>query len=152
MKITCNYCGIVDRPHKCLHIKRKTDRTRIDNKVYESKEYRAVRQDVLNDYNDMCLWSLYIDGKVVKADTTHHIIEIMDNESKATEYDNLIPLQESFNHKEVHRLYKVNSRIKKKVQDLLRDMLKAYKANDFTLSKFEYRLKDIEKSTPPIFK
>jgi 5-methylcytosine-specific restriction endonuclease McrA len=148
MKISCKYCGVVSKPHHCPHSKRKTDRTRIDNKIYESKEYRKLRKEVLKDYNYMCLWSLYIVGRVVKADTTHHIIEILDDESKATEYDNLIPLEESQAHKEVHALYKCNDVVKRKVQGLLREMIKAYKAKDFTLKKFKSRLDEIKKSTP----
>lgn len=148
MKITCNYCGIVDRPHQCPHSKRKTDRTRVDNKVYESKTYRRVRQEVLTDHKDMCLWNLYINGKVIKADTTHHIIEILEDESLADDYDNLIPLQESRNHKEVHRLYNLNNKTKIKIQLLLSDMLEAYKDNNLTLGLYKERLSETLKGAP----
>ena len=140
MKVTCKYCGIVDKPHKCPHSKRKTDRTRVDNKIYESKEYRELRADVLEDYKYICLWSLYVDGKVIRADRTHHIIEVMEDESKALEYYNLIPLNHIF-HEEVHRLYKINSATKREVQELLRDMIKSYKENDFTIGKYRDRIR-----------
>lgn len=145
MKTTCKYCGIVDRPHNCPHVKRKTDRTRADNKVYESKEYREVRQEVLEDHDYICLWSLYIDGKIVKADITHHIIEVLEDESKATDYFNLIPLQ-AFNHKhQVHRLYLIN---KEKMQELLRNMLYDFKNGDKELGKYRDKVKEIEKVSP----
>ncbi len=142
MKTTCKYCGIVDKPHKCPHNKRKTDRTRTDNKVYESKEYRNIRRIVLSDYNYMCLWSLYVDGKIRKADVTHHIVEILDDESKATDYNNLIPLSDYIHIPEVHRLYLID---KLETQLLLREMLKDFKNNDMTLGKYKERAKKIRK-------
>lgn len=146
MKVSCKYCGVVNKPHQCPHAKRKTDRNRIDNKVYESKEYRELRTEVLDDYNHMCLWSLYIEGKVIGADRTHHIIEIVQDESKAIDYYNLIPLNHN-KHDEVHRLYKLNPYIKRKVQRLLVDMIKSFKAGDKTLGKYKDRFKNI---SPPI--
>jgi 5-methylcytosine-specific restriction protein A len=149
MKITCKYCGIVDRPHHCPKSKRKTDRTRIDNKVYESKEYREVREEVLEDHNYICLWSLYVDGKIVKAEITHHIIEILEDESKSKDYNNLIPLQ-GFNHKHhVHRLYFIN---KEKTQELLRKMIRDFKNGDKELGKYHGKVKEIEKASPPTSK
>lgn len=149
MKVSCSYCGIVEKPHICPHSKRKTDRNRKDNKIYESKSYRSIRQIVLRDYRHMCLWSLYVDGNVKKATDTHHIIEILDDESKATDYDNLIPLTR-FNHRVVvENLYKIN---KEETQELLRDMLKDFKRFDFTLGKYKERARKIEnkfKDPPP---
>lgn len=151
MKITCKYCGIVSKPHKCPHKpKRKTDRNRSDNKVYESKEYRKLRVEVLDDYNYTCLWALYIQGQVVEADRTHHIIEILDDESKAVDYFNLIPLHHT-SHEAVHKLYKLNDEIKLKVQDLQRQMIKSFKEGDKTLGKYKNSLKEILKNiSPPI--
>ena len=63
MKTTCAYCGIVDRPHICPYRKRRTDRTRIDNKIYESKEYRKLRKEVLEDFNYVDVFSFYIEDK-----------------------------------------------------------------------------------------
>ncbi len=138
MKTTCKYCGIVDRPHHCPHSKRKADRTRIDNKVYESKEYREVREEVLSDYNYICLWSLYVDGRIRAADVTHHIVEILEDESKATDYNNLIPLSDYSHKNEVHVLYLSD---KVKTQDLLMEMLRDYKNGDMTLGKYKNKVK-----------
>ena len=142
MKMTCKYCGIVNKPHKCPHSKRKADRSRTDNKIYESKEYRSLRAEVLEDFNYTCLWSLYVDGKVIEADRTHHIIEILEDESKATEYDNLIALHNKV-HDEVHRLYKLGLEVKEKLQDILREMNESYKNGDRTLGKYRKELKKI---------
>lgn len=142
MKITCKYCGVVEKPHICPHSKRKTDRTRIDNKVYESKEYRTTRRRVLEDHRGICLWSLYVVGQIQKAEVTHHIIEILDDVSKATDYNNLIPLSNCNHHLEVHKLYSIN---KIKTQELLRLMLKDFKNGDFTLGKYKEVATRLEK-------
>lgn len=143
MKTSCSKCGIVEKPHVCPHSKRKADRSRKDNKVYESKSYRSLRQIVLRDYKHMCLWSLYVNGKVQKATDIHHIIEILEDESKATDYNNLIPLTRYNHRRVVENLYKIN---KKETQKLLRDMLKDFKRYDFTLGKYAERAKQIEKN------
>lgn len=145
MKVTCKYCGIVNKPHRCPHNKRKADRNRIDNKIYESKEYRSLRAEVLEDFNYTCLWSLYVDSKVIEGDRTHHIIEIVQDESKAVEYDNLISLNNKA-HEEVHRLYKEGLGIKESIQDLLLKMNESYKTGDKTLGKYR---KQIKKIYPP---
>lgn len=139
MKISCLYCGIVDKPHDCPRRNKTikpTDRTREDNKVYESKRYRKIRRKVLEDYDYLCLWSFYIEGKIVRAKDVHHIVEITDDNTKAYDYDNLIPLEEGVHRPFIHNLYKIN---KEYIQNLLRDMLKAYQEEDFTLGKFKDR-------------
>jgi 5-methylcytosine-specific restriction endonuclease McrA len=135
MKTTCKYCGIVDKPHHCPHSKkyRKTDNVRVDKKIYRTTKYQKVRQDVLNDYNYICLWSLYVDGEIKPADEVHHIVEILENEKLAYEYDNLIPLEYYNHHDKVHELYKKD---KAKIQDLLRKMCIDYKNGDKTLGKY----------------
>lgn len=143
MKTTCAYCGIVDRPHICPHKKRKTDRTRKDNKVYESKEYRKLRKDVLEDFKYVDVFQFYVYSVTVQATTTHHIIEIMEDESQAIEYNNLIPVQEYMSHKAIHSIYKSNDRAKKKLQKLLQDMRKDYIEGDRTLGKYEKQFKKI---------
>ena len=125
MKIACRYCGIVNKPHHCPYI-RKINRSRADNKVYESKEYRKVRKDVLD-----------VDGRVKLAERTHHIIEVLDDISKAVDYDNLIPLTVDA-HEYVHSFYKINDKTKKEVQELLRKMCSEYKKGNRELGYFKH--------------
>ena len=133
MKTTCKICGIVEKPHKCPHSKRKLDRTRADNKVYESKQYRKARKNVLAIFDNNCLWSLFVDGKIRKTNVTHHIIEILEDESKSADTSNLIPLTEA-NHKLVHRLYLID---KTRIQELLRKMILDYNNGDIELGKYK---------------
>lgn len=136
MKISCSYCGIVDKPHRCPKRQRRTDRARVDNKVYESKEYRKVRKKVLEAYDYKCLWSIYVDGRVRTGELTHHIIEVLEDESKATDFNNLIPLTDR-NHDIVHKLYKKD---KEKVQRILKAMLDDYSNGIIEFKKYKYIL------------
>lgn len=145
MKISCRYCGIVDKPHKCPRkIKRVYDRNRTDNKIYDSKEYRKARRKVLDKYNNSCLFSLYVEGRKRKATVTHHIIEVLEDETRGKDFDNLIPLSDTA-HKIVHDLYKIN---KKETQDILFNMLKDYENEDFKLKKYKNKIEKIIGNTP----
>ena len=72
----------------------------------------------------------------------HHIVEILEDESKATDYNNLIPLSDYSHKNEVHVLYLSD---KVKTQDLLREMLRDYKNGDMTLGKYKGIAKEIKR-------
>lgn len=135
MKVTCKYCGIVDKPHKCPHqkVKWNSDNNRSDKKIYRTTRWQNTRNNILDEYNNICLWSLYIDGKIVEADRVHHIIELLEDETLAFEDDNLIPLDQ-YKHNYIHELYKKD---KAKTQELLRLMIKTYRQGDKTLGKYK---------------
>lgn len=133
MKMACKYCGIVDKPHDCPHKKRYSSKKRTDNKIYKTARWQELRADILDDYNNICLWSLYVDGDVVVADTVHHIVEVSASPYLAFEKENLIPV-EFYTHKAIHELYKKD---KKQIQRLLRMMCSDYKNGDFTLGKYK---------------
>lgn len=136
MKVTCKSCGIVNKPHICPHKKenrRRYDKDREDKKIYKTKRWQELREQVLQDYNYICLWSFYIDGEIVEANEVHHIVEILEDESKAYDDDNLIPL-EYWQHKYIHDLYKKN---KAKAQELLHKMQESYVKGDRTLGKYK---------------
>ena len=136
MKMSCKYCGIVEKPHKCPHkIKRKTNRYRIDTRHYEGNAYKKARETALIDCDKLCLWSFYIYGELVTAEETHHIIEILEDESKASDPNNLIPLTEE-NHELVHQLYKRSELSKERTKELLFNMINDYKKGDLTLKKY----------------
>ena len=147
MKVTCKYCGIVNKPHICPNKpkrSRKSYRDRIDSKSYESKQYRKARRVCINRFNNKCLWSIYIDGKVKEAEEVHHIVEILEDESLSNDLDNLITLTGQA-HDKVHELYKIN---KEKVQKILRLMMKDYLNGKIEFGKYN---KEISSLTPPIF-
>lgn len=138
MKITCRYCGIVEKPHRCPK-SNKIKRSRTDSKAYSKKGYKRVRLEVLEDYNFRDLFSLFVLGKYVSANVTHHIVEVLEDESKAEDYDNLIPVAE-FTHDLIHDLYKID---KEKTQVILRRMLKDSTSSIESLGKYKEEIKEI---------
>ncbi len=130
---TCKHCGIVDKKHICPHKpKRIYQYNRTDKKVYATRRWQNKREQILDDYNYICLWSMYIDGELKEANEVHHIVELLEDDSLAYEDDNLIPI-EFYQHKYVHELYKKD---KKGIQNLLRLMIDSYRNGDRTLGKY----------------
>lgn len=121
-KKTCKYCGIVDYNHKCPVItkqKSKDRSSRDDYKIYHTVEWTELREEVLDDCNNICLWSMYVDGEIRVADCVHHIIEVMKNKDIAYDKDNVIALYKDA-HDYIHKLYK--TKYKEKTRELLRQL------------------------------
>lgn len=128
--IACSMCGrIHQRGYVCeIKRKRKTDyqNAREDTGIYYSNRWRTIRGQVLEEYNHICLYSFYVEKKIIKATDVHHIIELSDNSSLAFEEDNLISLSKE-KHRLIHELYKED---KKKIQEQLREFKKRWKDGD----------------------
>lgn len=128
--IACSSCGRVhQRGYVCeIKRKRKTDyqNAREDTGIYYSNRWRIIRGQVLEQYHHMCLYSFYVEGKIIKATDVHHIVEILDDDSLAYDEDNLIPLSKE-KHRLIHELYKED---KKKIQEQLREFKKRWKDGD----------------------
>lgn len=106
--------------------KRREKKDRIDNAVYSTRKWRKLRALVLDEHNYICLYTLYKEGRIEKAECVHHIVEILENEKIAFEEYNLIPLSKE-KHKLIHELYKED---KEKVQEELREYKRRWKAGD----------------------
>ena len=128
--IACSSCGRVhQRGYVCeIKRKRKTDyqNAREDTGIYYSNRWRTIRGQVLEEHNHICLYSFYVEGKIIKATDVHHIIELNDNSSLAYEEDNLISLSKE-KHRLIHELYKED---KKKIQERLREFKKRWEDGD----------------------
>ena len=128
--IACSSCGRVhQRGYVCeIKRKRKTDyqNAREDTGIYYSNRWRTIRGQVLEEHNHICLYSFYVEKKIIKATDVHHIIELNDNSSLAYEEDNLISLSKE-KHRLIHELYKED---KKKIQEQLREFKKRWKDGD----------------------
>lgn len=118
----CKYCGIVDKPHKCYRFRKYTDKEREDKKIYKTSQWQRKRIEILEHFDYICLWSYFIEGKAIVADNIHHITEIIEDNSKAFDNDNLIPLCEKA-HKIVHELYKID---KIKTKNMLKRLIFEY--------------------------
>lgn len=122
MKMLCKYCGIVEKPHICYKNRTINDKNREDKRIYKTYEWQRKRKNILNKFNHICLWSFFTEGKIVVANNVHHIIEITEDNTKAFDDENLIPVCEDA-HKIIHELYKTD---KFKTQEMLRKFIKKY--------------------------
>lgn len=112
-----------DREKKLQY--KEYDSKRKDSKewnFYKSKEWLTVRNYILNKYNGLDLYSLYVNGKIEYANTIHHIIELNEDWSLRLDINNLFPCCET-THNLIHGLY-VNNKVK--TQELLRELLKKW--------------------------
>lgn len=128
--IACSLCGRVhQRGYVCEQKKKRNyeyKRDREDTEIYKSRSWDKARANILEQYHHMCLYSFYVEGKIIKATDVHHIIELNDNSSLAYEEDNLISLSKD-KHRLIHELYKED---KKKIQEQLREFKKRWKDGD----------------------
>ena len=127
---SCSACGRVHSKDYICGVKKKRrafiKAGRIDESIYSSGKWNKARSKVLEDCNYVCLWSWYKDGKVVKADCVHHIVEIRNDDRLAYSEDNLIALSND-KHRLVHELYKEDIY---KVQRELREMKARWLSGD----------------------
>lgn len=138
MKVTCKYCGVVDKPHHCPH-KARQDNQRKDKRIYRSASYQTARAMALDTYNYVDLWELYVNGRYQPATLTHHIIEVLDDPDKAADQLNLFPTSAE-NHADIHDLYKL---YKDKVQNLLFSMYQDYQAGNREPGKYKSHIDDL---------
>lgn len=149
-KVSCVVCGrIHDRNYECDAKKKakadksRRDRERLDNIYYNTSKWRRLRSQVLDEYDNICLWSFFIEGKAIEANHLHHIVEILENDDGVYDWDNLIPLDQRIHRSVVHELYKTNC--KKDIQAMLRDMIKDYESGDRELGSYKERYNKIIK-------
>lgn len=138
MKVTCKYCGVVDKPHHCPH-KARQDNQRKDKRIYRSASYHTARAMTLDTYNYVDLWELYVNGRYQPATLTHHIIEVLNDSDKAADQMNLFPTSAE-NHVDIHDLYKL---YKDKVQNLLFSMCQDYQAGNREPGKYKSHIDDL---------
>lgn len=86
---------------------------------YHSDEWERTKQFINHRYKGLCLYSYFVDKKIVQADTVHHITEIKEDWDLRLSIGNLIPLSHTA-HNRVHKLYNTE---KDKAQSLLKELL-----------------------------
>ena len=124
--ISCSVCGRVHAKDYICAIKKRRKLDRVDTGVYNRSKWRTVRWQVLEECNYICLYTLYKENKIVKAECVHHIVEVLEDNELAYDEDNLIALTNE-KHKLIHELYKGN---KAKIQEELREIKDKWKQGD----------------------
>ncbi|SFC14802.1 hypothetical protein [Clostridium uliginosum] len=149
-KVSCSVCGrIHERNYICNAKKQrqldksKRDRERLDSKIYSTSRWRKLRNNVIEDYNNIDLFAYYIESRVEVAQTVHHIIEVMENIDLAYDTDNLIPLSNYTHRRIVHKLYK--TKCKNYIVMMLNDMLDDWNKGNKELGSYKERYNKIVK-------
>ncbi len=92
---------------------------------YNSSEWKATRARVLARDTGIDIYLYITEGRVVPADTVHHIVELMEDYSRRCDLDNLISISEA-THSMISKAYK--DEIKKaQMQQTLRECISEYK-------------------------
>ncbi|MCF0163199.1 MAG: hypothetical protein HUJ88_11570, partial [Fusobacterium necrophorum] len=139
--ISCCFCGkihksdVVCQARKKSISRRQYKEKRNDTAIYEDKRWRKVRQNILEDCYGLCLWAYYVQGRAVKADCVHHIVEVLKDESRCFDENNLIALSHE-NHIMIHKDY-YNNKYKKNIQLLLLDMKDCWQKGEKELGSFK---------------
>ncbi|MCD3217872.1 hypothetical protein G8S55_11650 [Clostridium botulinum C] len=126
----CNKCSSVkDRERKESYKEYKNRRMkdaeeRKRQRFYNSTAWISCRDNIKKHQLGMDLieWS---NGKIVDADTYHHVVELKENYDKRLDKDNVIGLTQS-NHLKVHSLMDKSERDKRKIQEFLKELLKQF--------------------------
>lgn len=130
MKKTCKCGKLINYNEKCCsecakEHKQDTayyDRYKRDKdsySFYRSKAWLNIRVVVMARYNGLCLYSLYVKGRLIPADVVHHIVELNKDKGKALDMGNLIPLSNAV-HSKLHTNYTHEDEI------LLRNLIKKW--------------------------
>lgn len=128
----CEKCEADYQAYKANHAKQydKQVRRSSGNKpfdaFYKTQKWLTLRMYTKDWYNNIDVYEYYTTGKIIKAETVHHIIELKDDFGQCYKFDNLIPMSLK-NHSKIHLLYKWN---KSKYQKELLSMLERFK-DDF---------------------
>ena len=116
----CEECTPYYNKQDAKYHKKYDTTKRINAEFYESQEWKDLRAIIIAKTNGIDLYDYYINNKITKATTVHHIIELREDYSKRLDIENLIPLSGA-NHSRIHKLYFRN---KKKTQEMLYEILK----------------------------
>ena len=92
---------------------------------YNSSEWKATRARVLARDTGIDIYLYITEGRVVPADTVHHIVELMEDYSKRCDLDNLISISEA-THSMISKAYK-DEIANAQIQQTLRECISEYK-------------------------
>lgn len=110
-KKSCQYCGIVDMKHVCPVVQKEQrirDSKREDKKIYWSSKWRKLREASLGRTGVYLLIIYVCRGYYKSASVCHHIVEIIVDDTKSYDKDNVIGLSKD-THDKVHELYKIDN-------------------------------------------
>lgn len=108
---------------------REYDKNRRNKKAknfYNSREWQMTRAKVLARDNGIDIYLYITEGRIVKADMVHHIVELSKDYEKRCEMTNLISLSEHTHKTVIERAYndeKKREEMQKKLRQCIDDFL-----------------------------
>lgn len=113
---------------KCLKDRHKEydkySRDRRSKQYYNSREWEAARELVLQLDEGIDVYVYMTQGIVIRADTVHHIVPLKEDWSLRSKEDNLISLNND-THSMIEQQYRKN---KKEMQEALKAMVQQYRS------------------------
>ena len=121
----CPRCADLVTQDKRLRYRQydKYKRDKDAKKFYDSDEWKITRAYILS-MDELDVYEYMTTGRMIPADTVHHIIPYRDGNTKALDPDNLMSLSAS-SHAAVESLYSINPR---EAERQLADMLRRYRS------------------------
>lgn len=116
----CEVCSINAAEEKKTIVKHydKHLRNKKAKSFYNSAEWLKIRAVILRMYYELDIYDYYVNNKISKANTVHHIEELSEAWEKRLDIDNLFPIT-SKNHNKIDALYNTD---KKAAQNMLREL------------------------------
>lgn len=114
---------------------------------YISREWRTIRKCIINIFDNIDIYALYIRNELMHCEPVHHIIELEEDWSQRLNPLNLIPLNQS-SHSIITALYKQSDASMKATQTQLRSLIEYHFREAGGYKKV---LSDANLVTPPIF-
>ncbi len=91
---------------------------------YKKAAWKVERKRALARDTNLDIYLYIMEGRIVPADTVHHIVELMEDYSRRCDMDNLISISEA-THSMISRAYKDAAK-KATMQQTLRECMKKY--------------------------
>lgn len=119
----CDSCNAKAEEYKKARYKKYRDSKTKDkeSQFYNTTAWTKLRNYIVNSYLNMSVYSYYKEGKIVQADTVHHIVEVREDWSKRLNKFNLIPLtrkEHQLIHNRIEREGSENIRLE--LEDMVR--------------------------------
>lgn len=104
----------------------RTKRNKESAKVYHSPVWLKLTDECKKKFKGIDIYSYYVLGKVEYGSLSHHIEEVTESKARIYDIENLIYLTDA-NHATVHSEYNKGAEDKRKMQQLLFNLIKRYK-------------------------
>lgn len=108
--------------HKEYDVHRRNQKAK---EFYNSAGWKAARAGAMARDAGIDIYLYIMEGRIVPADTVHHIVEFAEDSSKRLDIDNLISISEA-THSMISRAYKDAAK-RTAMQQTLRECLRKYK-------------------------